>query len=137
MSEFTFRPDEVKGFMGHQQVARPDRLFYVLEETPNHELLWEMDGYVVRDAVEGVERWTIHIVCPQCRNTLTIKSEKKQLRVSKDGLEVDEFACTWPGDFGSPTCGYRAALVLPPGDKRVVRDHNGVKRRVDAMFRRA
>lgn len=137
MSDFTFRPDEVKGFMGNQQVAHPDRLFYILEETSSHEFLWELDGYVVRDQVANCERWTIHLVCPQCRNTVTIKSEKKQLQVTREGLEVEEFVCTWPGDFGSPICGYRAALVLPPADKRITRDQHGIKRRVDAVFRRA
>lgn len=136
MSGPIITPHEVKGFMGHVP-TQPDRVFLVLDDTPSHEVLWEVDGYVIRDQVDNVEHWTIHLICPNCGNTLTIKSEKKQLQVSDEGLEVEEISCPWPGDFGQATCTFKAALEKPPANRRIVRDNNGVRRKVDAIFRRA
>jgi hypothetical protein len=130
-------PNEVKGVLGHSVTNPPDRIFYILEETASHELLWEVDGYLIKDGKTGREHWNIHLICPKCRNANTIKSEAKQLQVTAEGLEVEPFRCAWPGEFGSPECGYRAALVLPPKNKRITHDQHGLQRRVDAMFKQA
>jgi len=126
------RPNEVKGFLGRSE-TRPDRIFYVLDVTSRWEFLWELDGYVIRSP-QG-DLWTIHLICPKCRNTLTIKSESKAMHVTEEGLEIDEFCCTWPAEFGG-ICTMHAALVLPRGGQRTQPTQQGIKR-VDAVFKYA
>jgi len=126
------RPGLVKGFLGNSE-TRPDRIFYVLDITSQWEFLWELDGYVI-ESPQG-PLWTIHLVCPKCRNTLTIKSLAKQLQVTPEGLEVEEFQCTWPAEFGG-ICTMHAALVLPRGGQCTQPTQQGVKR-VDAVFKYA
>ena len=107
-----------------------------MEETPDHELLWEVDGYLLKTKEKDL--WTLHIVCPKCGNNLSIKSMVKDIQVDERGVQTEEFRCTWPGEFtDGGACEFRGALDLPPKDKRITRDNHGVRRIVDAVIKRA
>jgi hypothetical protein len=131
------KPDEVKGFMGHKEAEEPTRRFYVLEKRSDSEdRIWELDGYMVKDGANNKELWAIHMVCPRCDKTSTIKSEKKAIHVTDAGLEVEPFRCAWPAEFGGQ-CAFTAGIVLPGGDDQVVLTRDGVRRRIDGVFKRA
>lgn len=116
-------------------VAQPTRIFYVLDLTPSHEYLWEIDGYCLHDSNEGKDRWTLHIVCPKCRNNLTIESEKKPIEVGHETLSVELFRCSHPAEFGGQ-CSFSAAIEPPSGNQKTTRDQHGRRVRVDGVFRR-
>lgn len=117
-------------------VAQPTRIFYVLDITSTHEYVWEIDGYCIKDGDTGRDLWTLHVECPKCRRNLTIECTKKKLEIGSETLAVEPFSCTWHGDFGSLTCGFRAAIEPPRGNQKTTVTHDGVKRRVDGVFRR-
>jgi hypothetical protein len=124
------------GLVLEKPVAPPTRVFYVLDITPTHEFLWEIDGYCIKDGKTGRDLWTLHVECPKCRRNLTIECTKKALEIGPDTLSIEPFACTWHGDFGQLTCGFKAAIEPPKANQKMTVDHNGVKRRVDGVFRR-
>jgi len=129
------RPDEVKT-LDTQRTAKPDRYFYMLFE----EHVWECDGYYIHEPGEE-PNWIILIVCPCCKQNLTINSTKKKILIDDKGLHVAEpIACSHPGEFSTP-CNFRVA-VEPPSkqeDKYCrVAGSDGVSRqvKVDAVARR-
>lgn len=130
------RPDEVRGFMGNQE-SRVDRVFRVLEEASTEDRVWFIDGYKLVDGNTGQIHWKLVLVCPVCDRTLALESQKKPMELDRDGLQVEEFRCTWPGDFGSPQCNFAAAIVKPPRGKHQFRTSDGVLHRIDGLFRRA
>lgn len=118
-------------------VAKPTRIFYVLDLTATHEFIWEIDGYCIHDGKTGRDLWTLHIECPKCRQNLTVDCTKKKVEVTSEGLFIEPFACTHHGDFGQIFCGFRAAIEPPKGSQRFSEDQNGRKIKIDGVFKRA
>lgn len=130
------QPNEVRGFLGGSEADPPDRKFNVLDIGTQFDCVWELDGYRLVDEVNHKELWKIHLVCPKCQQLLTIDSEKKAIYVTEDGLEVEEFRCSWAGDFGGQ-CTFTAGIVLPGGKDKIVVTEGGHRRRIDGVFKHA
>lgn len=72
----------------------------------------------------------VHLICPKCRNALSIKNKNKQLdyNIVTQELSVEPFSCSWElghsdatkndhMDFGIGLCRHRMAI-----DKNVAKD---------------
>ena len=117
-------------------VAKPTRLFYVTDFTPSHEIVYEIDGYCIKDGKTGRDLWTLHIVCPNCRKNLTIECTKKALEIPSESLAVECFRCTHPAEFGG-ICSFQEAIEPPKGNQKTTYDEHGRRIRVDGVYRRA
>ena len=66
----------------------------------------------------------LHLLCPKCRNMLTISATRKHIEYDKNAgdpkaggrLNVETFMCTWDGaegrrmDFGLGLCAWKVAI---------------------------
>lgn len=130
--------DEVHGYAGAMQGAQPDRVFHILQKGKMFDLIWEIDGYSIKDEVNNKMLWTLHLICPTCDRPLKLDSEKKAIHISEVGLEVEAFRCTWPGDFGSHMCSFETGIVLPGRSDRIIGvDGYAGPVKVDGVFRKA
>ena len=70
----------------------------------------------------------VHLICPRCRNTLTINGAHKRIEIEGNVLSVEPFGCTWekpeagphvPGLVGGglSLCRWRVAI-----DRNVAKD---------------
>lgn len=126
------RPDQVRGVMGHAPADRPTRRFHVMDTRGTTDYVWEIEGYL-RKGEDGRPLWLLHLICPQCDRALSIRGDRKAIEVTEETIEVEEFRCSWSGDFGQLTCGFAAGIVKPK--ERVIVTDQG-PRQIDGMFRR-
>lgn len=74
------------------------------------------------------EELNVHLICPKCRNALSIKSSKKQMSYDhiSNSLSVQQFQCTWEiqeellgnvRNFGMSLCRWSAVI-----DNNLARD---------------
>jgi hypothetical protein len=126
------RPDQVRGVLGGTPSERPTRRFHIVDVRGRLDVVWEVDGYLSKGA-DGRPVWLLHLICPQCDRLLSVRSDRKAVEVGEGYLEVEEFRCTWSGDFGSPQCGFAAGIVKPK--ERIIVTDQG-PRQIDGMFLR-
>lgn len=126
------RPDQVRGMLGHAPTERPTRRFHVVDPRGRLDVVWEVDGYLSKGE-GGKPVWLLHLICPKCDRLLSIRSDRKAIEVGDWYLEVEEFRCSWSGDFGSLTCGFAAGIVKPT--ERIIITDQG-PRQIDGVFRR-
>ena len=115
-------PQQNRPLIMNQEVE-PQRRFNLLY----NDVVWEADGY------QTGEHWLILMVCPKCKNNLSVKSNQKPMKVSPGGLELGEpIRCSHPVDFG--VCSFHVMLDRPAKKDRVA-CVGGIDRHIDAVVR--
>lgn len=117
-------PQQKQGAVLLNQEVEPQRRFNLLY----NDVVWEADGYQTGNL------WLILMICPKCKNNLSIKSDQKSLKVSPDGLELGEpIRCSHPAEFGG-ICTFHVMLERPAKKDRLA-CVQGIDLKVDAVAR--